>query len=243
MNQVITLLKNHRSIRKFKEEPIGNEQVLAIIEAAGVAATSNFIQAYSAVRVTNKENRKQLALLAGSQTWVEKSPLFLVFCADLKRSQDACRIENKEMASGYFEQFIVATVDVALAAQNAMIAAESLGLGGVFIGGIRNNPEKVCELLQIPEHVYPVFGMCLGYPDETPEQKPRLPVDVILKEEYYQDNQADLKRYNDTCGDYYQNRSTGSREDTWTRQISEMVSVPMRPHMKEFLAKKGFGMK
>ena len=243
MNQIIDLLKNHRSIRKFKEEPISNEKVLSIIEAAGAAATSNFIQAYSAIRVTNKENRKQIALLAGSQTWVEKSPLFLVFCADLKRSKDACILENKEMVSGFTEQFIVATVDVALAAQNAMIAAESLGLGGVFIGGIRNDPEQVCELLQIPDHVYPVFGMCLGYPDETPEQKPRLPVTVILKEEYYQDNQTDLKKYNETCKDYYQNRSSGSREETWTGQISKMMSVPTRLHMKKFLGKKGFAIK
>ena len=243
MNQVIDLLKSHRSIRKFRQEPISNEKVLTIIEAAGTAATSNFIQAYSVIRVTNKKNRKQIAELSGSQTWVETSPLFIIFCADLKRSKDACFFENKEMAPGFTEQFIIATVDTTLAAQNAMIAAESLGLGGVFIGGIRNDPEKVCELLKIPNHVYPIFGMCLGYPDEKPEQKPRLPVNVILKEDYYHDDQTDLIRYNKICSDYYQNRSSGSREDTWTQQISEMMSVPARPHMKEFLEKKGFGVK
>lgn len=243
MNQVIDLLKRHRSIRKFTQKPVSNEKVLAIIEAAGKAATSNFIQAYSVIRVTDKKNRKQIAELAGSQTWVETSPLFFVFCADLKRSKEACLFENKEMASGYTEQLIIATVDVALAAQNAMTAAESLGLGGVYIGGIRNDPDKVCELLKIPHHVYPIFGMCLGYPDEKPEQKPRLPVNVILKEDYYQENHIDLKRYNKICSDYYQNRSRGTREDTWTRQISGMMSVASRPHMKEFLLKKGFGVK
>jgi nitroreductase len=243
MNQVIALLKNHRSIRKFKQAPISNEKVLSIIEAAGSASTSNFIQAYSVIRVTNKENRKQLAELAGSQTWVEKSPLFLVFCADLKRAEDACLFENKEMVSGFTEQFLVATVDVTLAAQNAMIAAESLGLGGVFIGGIRNDPQKVCDILKIPKHVYPIFGMCLGYPDEEPEQKPRLPVNVILNEDYYPENQTDLQKYNTICRDYYQARSSGSREDSWTRQISSMMSVPARTHMKEFLERKGFGIK
>jgi len=243
MNKVIDLIKNHRSIRKFKQEPVSDEKVLSIIEAAGAASTSNFIQAYSVIRVTNKKNRMQIAELAGFQTWVEISPIFIVFCADLKRSENTCLFENKEMASGFTEQFIIATVDVALAAQNAMIAAESLGLGGVFIGGIRNDPEKVCELLKIPNHVYPVFGMCLGYPDEKPEQKPRLPVNVILKEDYYYEDQTNLKRYNKTCSDYYQNRSSDSREETWTRQISDMMSVPSRPHMKEFLKEKGFGVK
>lgn len=243
MNETIILLKNHRSIRKYKDEPISDEKILTIIEAATASSTSNFIQAYSVIRVTNKENRKAISELAGPQVWVEKAPLFLVFCADLKRAEDACIMENKEIESGFTEQFIISTVDVALLAQSVMIAAESIGLGGVFIGGIRNNPEKVCELLKIPDNVYPVFGMCLGYPDEQPEQKPRLPANVVLNEDYYQENQSTLKAYNETCKDYYANRSNGSRVDTWTSQISNMVSKPLRPHMKGFLEKKGFATK
>ena len=243
MNPVIELLKNHRSIRKFTQKPISDEMVAAIIEAAGWASTSNFIQAYSVIRVSREQTRKQIAQLAGPQSWVETSPLFLIFCADLKRAENACFHENKKMVPGFTEQFIIATVDASLAAQNAMIAAESLGLGGVFIGGIRNDPEKVCALLKIPEHVYPVFGMCLGYPDEKPEQKPRLPVDVVLKEETYQEDAAELATYNDICEAYYQNRSSGSRDDTWTLQISQMMSRPARPHMKAFLEKRGFEFK
>jgi len=240
MNQVIDLLKNHRSIRQFKDEPISDAMLKSIIESAEHAATSNFIQAYSIIRVTNKENRKLLAEFSGAQAWVEACPVFLVFCADLKRAEDACIIEKKEMDSGYAEQFIIATVDATLAAQNAMIAAESLGLGGVFIGGIRNEPEKVCDLLRLPNHVYPVFGMCLGHPAETPEQKPRLPVKNILKDEYYHENKVELTQYNKTCKDYYESRTTGSRDETWTNQIAKMVSVPARPHMQEFLNKRGF---
>ena len=243
MNSVIDLLKDHRSIRQFTPEPISEEQLVAIIEAANWSATSNFVQAYSIIRVTHQETRQQIARLAGDQTWVEKSPLVLMFCADLNRSKNACAYENKEMAKGFTEQLILATVDVGIAAQNAMIAAESMGLGGVFIGGIRNDPEKVCDLLKIPDQVYPVFGMCLGYPDGESQQKPRLPVSVILKEEVYQEDIADLKHYNETCRDYYQNRSKGSRNDTWTRQVSNLMSRPSRPHMKSFLAKKGFGVR
>jgi len=183
MNQTIDLLKNHRSIRKFTSEKVSDEKLIAIIESAESAATSNFIQAYSVIRVTKPENRKQLAAFAGGQAWIEQCPVFLVFCADLKRAQSACTFENKEMDSGYTEQFLVATVDVTLAAQNAMIAAESMGLGGVYIGGLRNQPDNVAKLLKLPEHVYPIFGMCLGYPDETPEQKPRMPAKMILKDD------------------------------------------------------------
>ncbi|MCP4295050.1 MAG: oxygen-insensitive NADPH nitroreductase [Proteobacteria bacterium] len=243
MNRTIDLLKNHRSVRKFNADPVDDNKLKVIIETAGAAATSNFIQAYSVIQVVNKDSRKKLAQLTGGQSWVEASPVFLVFCADLKRAENACEFEKKEMNHGSMEQLIIATVDVALAAQNAMTAAESMGLGGVFIGGIRNNPAEVCELLNIPNQVYPVFGMCLGYPAEQPEQKPRLPVDVILKKDSYQEDIKDLERYNEICREYYQNRSTGSREDTWTKQISAMVSKSARPHMKEFLGNKGLGIK
>lgn len=241
MNQVIDLLNNHRSIRKFTTEMISDETLNAIIEAAGSAATSNFIQAYSIIRVTNQENRKKLAEFAGGQTWVETCPVFLVFCADLKRAELACNVENKKMDPGYTEHFLVATVDVTLAAQNAMIAAESLGLGGVYIGGLRNQPDDVSQLLKLPEHVFPIFGMCLGYPDEKPEQKPRMPVKMLLKDDYYSED--DLNKYNEICSEYYKNRSTGSRDETWTHQIANMVSVPARPHMKGFLKKQGFDVK
>lgn len=243
MNDVIELLKNHRSIRQFTAEPVSDLTVRDIIDAAGWSATSNFVQAYTVIRVRQEHTRKEIADLAGGQSWVETSPVFLVFCADLKRSQSACDYENTEMVSGYTEQFIIATVDVSLAAQNAMVAAESLGLGGVFIGGIRNDPAKVSELLKLPEQVYPVFGMCLGYPEGEHEQKPRLPVDVILKEESYQENKAELEHYNEICKAYYQNRSSAARDETWTHQIARMMSKPTRPHMRAFLEKKGFKFK
>lgn len=243
MNRVINLLKNHRSIRKFKDKPISKDQLNHIIESATWAATSNFIQAYSVIHVTDKSVRKEIADLAGPQIWVETSPVFLVFCADLNRSKTACKHENKNMVSGYTEQFIIATVDVALAAQNAMIAAESMGMGGVYIGGIRNNPEKVCLLLKLPDHVYPVFGMCLGYPDDNPEQKPRLPVKSVLMENVYHEHQTDFNAYNDICRQYYKTRTSDPRDETWTCHISRMVGKPMRPHMKSFLKKRGFEFK
>jgi nitroreductase len=116
----------------------------------------------------------------------------LVFCADFNRISLSLEIENQPVKNlDSVEPFLIATVDTALFAQNVMIASESVGLGGVFIGGIRNKPDQVCELLTIPDYVYPVFGMCLGYPDphKINEQKPRLPLKAIIhedqKEQYF----------------------------------------------------------
>ncbi|WP_174732398.1 nitroreductase family protein [Mesobacillus harenae] len=109
--------------------------------------------------------KKTLSELCGSQRHVKECPVFLVFCADLNRIKISHELEEKPNHLDTVEPFIVATVDASIYGQNVLLASELLGLGGVFIGGIRNQPEKVSQLLKIPEYVYPVFGMCIGYPD------------------------------------------------------------------------------
>jgi len=245
MNETVNLLKSHKSIRKYKDQPIEAEKIKTIIECAQSAPTSSFIQAYTIISVTNIKNRKKIAFLSGDQNYIEQCPLFLVFCADLNRSKSSCEVNDKAMADGNTETFILATVDAALAAQNTLIAAESLGLGGVYIGGVRNNPLDICKILNIPSGVYPVFGMCLGYPNHNPDKKERLPQDVVFKtDEYNTDGDADkIKEYDEHISDYYKIRTKGKRSDTWTNQVSSLMSEPQRPHMKDFLEKQGFKMK
>lgn len=245
MNEVIQLLKAHRSIRKFTSRDISKECLSEIIEAAQWASSSTFVQAYSIIGIRESETKKRLAALCGEQPYIESCPVFLVFCADLHRLEHACRMHQTDMVGEYTESFIMATVDTALAAQNAMIAAESLGLGGVYIGGIRNHPEKVSEMLMLPNYVYPVFGMALGYPDQDPEQKPRLPMAVVYKEEKYEDSE-DIDKiiaYDKMISDYYTRRTKGKRSDTWTEQMAEKMQNETRPHMKEFLQKRNFLLK
>ena len=245
MNETIRLLKSHRSIRRFKPDPVPDEMARVIIETAQCASTSHHIQAYSIIRVDDPGMRKELRRVSGDQQWVEKCPLLLMFCADLDRPRRACEKQGTRMAEGYAELFVIATVDAALAAQNTMIAAESLGLGGVFIGGMRNDPQTICELLDLPRLVYPVFGMCLGYPDESPGCKPRLPLDVVFKNERY-DAAADADKidsYDAVVNEYYRTRSANSRDDNWTRQIASMTEKPLRTHMKGFLESRGFLLK
>ena len=242
MNPTIELLKSHRSIRKFKDMPVDDQIAGIIMETAQCAATSNHVQAYTVIRVIDKKVRREIAELSGPQAWVEQAPLFLVFCADLTRLETACSMHAKELAKGLAEQFVVATVDTALLAQNAMITAESLGLGGVYIGGIRNDPRKICDLLHIPEKAYPVFGMCLGYPDHAPPVKPRLPVEAIFKTDQYdrKDEDGYLQAYDRITNTYYKTRDSNLKDQTWTGQIADFMSQKIRPHMKSFLQKQGF---
>ncbi len=242
MNPTIELLNAHRSIRKFTSAPIDQATVDTLIKAGQAAATSSFIQACTVIQVSAGDNREALAQMAGNQQYVASAPVFLVFCADMKRHQLACGMHDAEMQSGFTEQFLTASLDCALFAQNVMIAAESLGLGGVYIGGLRNKIEAVAELLELPELVYPVFGLCLGYPDQNPETKPRLPLDVVLKQDRYDDSQdADrIAAYDNEVREYYRTRTGGNKEMSWSEQISGMLVKEARPHMLPFLNKKGF---
>lgn len=245
MNPVIDLLNQHRSIRKFTDQPVSQEIINTLVQAGQAAATSSFIQACTVIQVNDKENRTKLAECAGGQVYVEQAPVFLVLCADMKRHQLACEMNQAEMKSGFTEQFITATVDVGLLAQNLTIAAESLGLGAVYIGGLRNQIARVADLLELPELVYPVFGICLGYPDQNPEVKPRLPVTVALKQDRYDDSQdeAVIAEYDKSVSEYYQTRTGGNKDMTWSEQISGMLVKEARPHMLEFLKQRGFLLK
>jgi nitroreductase len=245
MNDVIRLIKSHRSIRKFADQGIDGHLIKEIIESAQWASSSSFVQAYSIIGIKDQENKRELAQLCGDQSYIETCPVFLVFCADLNRLQMASTMHKTKMVGEYTESFIMATVDASLAAQNAMLAAESLGLGGVYIGGIRNNPEEVSKLLKLPEYVYPVFGICLGYPAQDPGSKPRLPIEVIYKEEVYdvENDLKEIREYDQTISAYYVERTKGKRSDSWTQLMAEKMQTETRPHMKEFLRSRGFEMK
>jgi len=245
MSSVIDLLKSHRSIRKFTSQGIAPELFDELIAAGQAAATSSFLQGATMIRVSKPESRKAIAEYAGKQPYVESAAEFLVFCADLKRAGNYCEKYGKEFEGDYTEHFIIATVVVALMAQSLVTAAESEGLGICYIGGIRNNPGPVSELLELPKGVYPVFGLCLGYPDQDPEVKPRLPAPVVLKQEVYNEagDEEAIAAYDEGIRDYYRTRTGGGHGISWSEQVSALLSEKARPHMKGFLADQGFKFK
>ncbi len=233
----LELIQNHRSIRKFTDAPISPEMLHAIIQSAQHAASSSFMQCVTLLRITSKALREPLIELTGNQPYVASAPEFLLFCADFNRHQ---QIAPKAQL-GYVEQLLTASIDAGLMGQNALLAAQSLGLGGVFIGGIRNHPQKVCALFALPEHVFPLFGLCLGWPDQNPEIKPRLPESLVLHENQYQPVDFDvLNQYDTVLHDYYQHRTGNPRDARWSTQITEKLLQESRPFMLECLQRQGF---
>lgn len=245
MNPTIQLLMSHRSIRKFTDQKIPRNQLHELVRAGQCAATSSHVQAYSVIHVINPESRRKISELAGGQNYIVECSDFLVFCADMKRPTEAAERAGAEVIRGMTEQLLVASIDTALMAQNMAIAAESEGLGLCYIGGIRNNPAAISEILKLPEHVYPAFGMCLGYPNQNPEVKPRLPLETIFREDTYDDarDQELVSKFDRTMNDYYRERTGGNKDTTWSEQLKPLFTTKLRPHMREFLSKCGFKMK
>lgn len=238
---MLDLLMNHRSIRQFTDQKVERAQLEAIIRAAQSASTSSNMQAYSVIHAASPELKQQLAVLAGNQAYVEKCGAFLVWCADLQRLEQVCLSRQRTLARTT-ENMIIATVDAALAAQNAAIAAESMGMGIVYIGGIRNQVEEVAKLLKLPELVCPLFGMCIGYPDQQPDKRPRLPLEGVLHTDQYDAGRQSeaVQTYDQAYRDYMLARSGGRRDTIWSDEMAERASRKLRLHMREFLEKQGF---
>jgi len=166
LNDTLEHLLAHRSVRRYLPRPVSDQTLEFLVAAAQSAATSSNLQLWSVVTVADPERRRELAKVAGGQAHVAQSPLFLVWLADLHRvSEIADRRGTSKGGIPYLETFLSAVVDTALAAQNAVVAAESLGLGTVYIGAVRNQPNRVAEILSLPPNVFAVFGMCIGWPD------------------------------------------------------------------------------
>lgn len=242
MNDVMKLMREHSSVRSYTNEKISDDLLADLISCGQAAASSSFIQAYSVVRVVDPAKREIIAEATGGQGWIIEAAEFLLMCADMQRINYASHKSGEGELKGYTEHFIAATVDIALMAQNVLLAAESAGLGGVFIGGIRNDPKVVAEAVGLPEHVYPAFGLCLGWPAHKNAVKPRMPVETILHQDTYDVNAVakNVDAYDELFADYYGSRASNSKSSDWSAPTTRAIQGKRREHMKEFLQERGF---
>jgi nitroreductase len=221
-NDVIATLLSHRSVRGFQPDALPEGTLETLVAAAQSASTSSNLQTWSVIAVTDPGKKTALAKIASGQKHIEQCPLFLVWLADVSRNQRLGAEEGVTLETiPHFETYLVAAIDAALAAQNATVAAESLGLSMVYIGALRNNPIEVGRLLGLPPGAMGVFGMCVGYPlpTVTNEVKPRLPQSAILFHDTYDATGEPAKRtqYDARIAAFSQRHEM--TQDTWTRRV------------------------
>lgn len=182
---MIETILNHRSIRKFKSDPV-DEKILENILLAGTrASTTGNMQVYSIVMTSDVNRKKKLWEAHFKQDMVLQAPVVLTFCADFNRFNTWCRMRKAVPGYGNFLSFFTAAIDALLAAQNCALAAESYGLGICYLGTTTYNGDIISKVLSLPEYVVPVTTLVLGFPDESPELTDRLPLDAVIHREEY----------------------------------------------------------
>jgi nitroreductase len=249
-NDTIALLLDHRSVRGYKPDPVPAGALETLIAAAQSAATSSNMQWTSVVAITDPAKKKVLAEIAGNQKHIEQCPLYLCWVTDMSRNSAIGQAEKTELkVMPWLETFLVASVDVALAAQNAVVAAESIGLSTVYIGAMRNDPERVAKLLGLPPQCFVLFGLCVGYATERAagEVKPRMPQPMMLHHERYDASKAgSLRQAHDKAMTEFSARNE-MQAGTWTQRVlnrlGPMSSMNGRERLAAALAALGFTIK
>ncbi|MFT8705536.1 nitroreductase family protein [Bifidobacterium aquikefiricola] len=251
-NDTIDTLLNRRSIRRFEPTPIPKETTDLIERAAQRAASSQFLNAWSAVRITDPTIKAELAAI-GNQTYIAEAPLLYVFILDQRRNaaiaaKQGIDITSEDLSLRASYRFIQAQNDAVLALHAMETAAESLGLGCVILGSVLNDLDRLITLLHLPQFTFPVLGLALGKPAQKPSLKPRMPRSMQFFDNQYPSDFNDpgfdqsLKDFDSTVHQYYDLRQADRPVDAFSAQIKRIASTqPSKLNdIMTFAPKQGF---
>ena len=239
-------LLRRRSVRRFSDQSVSEEDVRALIAAAQSAATSSNLQLWSVVSVQDAVRRAEIARMCADQKQVHQAQWFFAFFADHHRLRVAAQAVGEDAAGlDFTEFFVMAVIDAALAAERMSCAADLLGMGTCYIGALRNDPVGVAEFFGLPPGVFGLFGLCVGYPDpaSSPAIKPRLPQESVWHRESYSDERG-VGDFDERMASFYESqRMSGSAN--WSARSGKRVdgsaeSLTGRGVLKDWFVAKGF---
>ena len=176
-----------RTHRRYTERPVPEPLLRLLLASAFSASSKSDYQQASVIRIEDCSLRDQLAALVPDMPWIGNAPVFLVFCGDARRLERIGEMRGHTADNGGFEGLFNAAVDAALVLQTFILAAEIAGLGCCPISVIRNHSDAVAAILRLPDKVFPVAGLCLGYPAAAGYVSLRLPLDVTVHTDRYDD--------------------------------------------------------
>ncbi len=171
MNQTITQIKNRKSVRIFENKPIEEDVKKEILNAAFEAPTAGGMMLYTILDITDKTLKEKLSITCDNQPFIANAPLVLIFLADYQRWYDSFCFEDCNPRKPGEGDILLSCADAIIAAQNTVVAAESLGIGSCYIGDIIENYETVSELLELPDYVLPAAMVVYGYPTESQKSR------------------------------------------------------------------------
>lgn len=217
---------HHRTVRQFTDQPIADATINELVMVAQHTATSHFLQSFSVLSITDAKIRQQIAEIS-RQKYVNGHGHLFIFIIDLNRAATITGRNQQNSFLGSTDKFFQAASDTALAVQNVVNAAESLGLGTVILGSILNDPLRLINLLKLPPLTFPMLGLIVGQPDQETQPKPRLPQELVHFENTYHlpANTTELvAEYDATIKDYYGHRSRNNRVETFTSLLTKAAN-------------------
>ncbi len=245
INDTIKMQLGHRTIREFTKQSVPEEIFDTLIHVAQRTATSNGMQTYTIMRITDQAKKDEISTVC-RQEYIARAPELLIFIVDQFRNAKIAEEKGVESVNARdMDKFFQGFTDSALAAQNLVVAAESLGLGANYLGSILNDAEKICEILGLPELTFPVVGVSFGYPNQDPQIKPRMDMSLRVFENTYkvqEDYLRELKDYDEQMQAYYDLRNANKRVDSFTDQVAAktMSVIDKRQLLVNVIRKQGF---
>lgn len=228
-NSTIEAQMGHRTIRAFTDEPLTEDELTTLYEVARHTASSSFLQQTTIIRVTDPVVRERLHAASGQPYVGGTRGELLVFVADQYRNSRIREEGGVDNAPLHRTNLLLTALhDALLAAQNVVVAAESMGLGTCYLGSIHADPRAVIEALGLPELTFPVLGLLVGHPDQEPQFKPRLPLSVIVAENSYPKvgSYSELiADYDEIITDYYDMRDTSKRTESFSTLVRTTIGV------------------
>ncbi len=242
-------LAGHRSHRRYADKAIDDALLDALIACALSAPSKSDLQQADIVEVRDPAKRKAIAELIPSMPWVREAPVFLVFCGNGRLVREIARLRDKPFPNDHLDAFFNAAVDSALVLAYFLRAAAAVGLGCCPISVIRNHAQEVSDLLELPDLVFPLSGLCVGYPAGEGRISPRLPLGLTRHVDRYDEGDLDaaLEAYDrrrDTIKPLTDQREP-DRFGTvpfygWSEDKARQYANPQREDFGAFVRGKGF---
>ncbi|MCS6891679.1 MAG: nitroreductase family protein [Rhodovarius sp.] len=242
----LAALLDRRVTRRYRPDPVPEPLLSAVLAAAQSAPSKSDLQQYAIIVLQQREKIAAIAGWIGTMPWIADAPVFLLFCADMRRGRRICALHGREFANDSMDGFLNAVVDATAAMAFCIAAADAAGLGSCPISYVRNHLEKVAPLAGLPKGVFPVAGLTLGWPEARNPTSPRLPPAVVVHRERYDDSglEAALAAYDalrPPAAPRYPDLFGQARE-RWSANAARQLAVPERAGLRTWLRWHGFGL-
>jgi nitroreductase/FMN reductase [NAD(P)H] len=243
----------HRTHRRYKPDPVPDDVLEVVLAAALSAPSKSDLQQVAIVLVQDRDKQRTIGSWIPDMPWIADAPRFMVFCGDHRRLRRVFELRGRPFPNDTLDMFMNAAVDAGLVLQNFITAAAAVGLGSCPISVVRNHVEKLSEMLELPPGVFPVAGLCVGYPAQSGWISMRLPPAVTVHVDRYDDTDlpAQLEAYDRrrearhaTPRDKqrYPERWGYTEPYGWSEDKARQYSVPERHSFGPYVRRQGFGL-